>query len=283
MCDGQRSASFELTPPDAAEMARRRQAVLEAGHPYLVAELDGRVAGYCYASAFRPRPAYAGTVEDTVYVADREVVVDAILDTLSNNNNRFNIDGVVEDQRFRQFGFSNSDSDKHLDQIMNDPNDLRGVAQGDRVETPVEGISDWMYSLNGRVYGAWTVNAIRAAMDPEERASHDAMWGLEFGDPAEILLCADYGGPEAEHPMSENMAPGLAEQLAQHPERFLEPDERGWTQLHRHALGGSLAICRVLLEHGADPTLTTADGRTALDLARALGWERVEALLSDGA
>ena len=63
------TASFELTPPDAAEMARRRQAVLDAGHPYLVAELDGRVAGYCYASAFRPRPAYAGTVEDTVYVA----------------------------------------------------------------------------------------------------------------------------------------------------------------------------------------------------------------------
>jgi L-amino acid N-acyltransferase YncA len=63
------TASFELTAPDAAEMARRRQAVLAAGHAYLVAELDEGIAGYCYASAFRPRPAYADTVEDTVYVA----------------------------------------------------------------------------------------------------------------------------------------------------------------------------------------------------------------------
>lgn len=63
------TASFELTAPDVAEMARRRQAVLAAGHPYLVAEVDGAVAGYAYASAFRPRPAYADTVEDTVYVA----------------------------------------------------------------------------------------------------------------------------------------------------------------------------------------------------------------------
>lgn len=63
------TASFELEPPETTEMARRRQAILDAGHPYLVAECDGRVAGYAYASAFRPRPAYADTVEDTIYVA----------------------------------------------------------------------------------------------------------------------------------------------------------------------------------------------------------------------
>jgi len=62
--------------------------------------------------------------ERTVFVADRDIVTDAILDTLSNNNNRFDIDGFVADQRFRQFGFSNSDSEQHLDQIMNDPDDL---------------------------------------------------------------------------------------------------------------------------------------------------------------
>lgn len=62
--------------------------------------------------------------ESTVYVADRDEVVSAILDTLRNNNNRFNIDGIVQDQRFRQFGFSNSESDKHLDQIMNNPTRL---------------------------------------------------------------------------------------------------------------------------------------------------------------
>jgi phosphinothricin acetyltransferase len=63
------TASFELVPPDLMEMTRRRAGIVEKGHPYLVAELEGEVAGYAYASAFHPRPAYALTVENTVYVA----------------------------------------------------------------------------------------------------------------------------------------------------------------------------------------------------------------------
>lgn len=62
-------ASFEHTPPDASEMLQRFNGVLEKGYPYLVAEMDGQVAGYVYASAHRPRPAYQKTVESTVYVA----------------------------------------------------------------------------------------------------------------------------------------------------------------------------------------------------------------------
>ena len=62
------TASFELEEPDEAEMARRRQALIGAGYPYLVAEVNGRVGGYAYAGAFRPRPAYGLTVESTVYV-----------------------------------------------------------------------------------------------------------------------------------------------------------------------------------------------------------------------
>lgn len=61
-------ASFELEPPDAAEMARRHAAVLELGLPYLVAELDGRVAGYAYVAPYRTRPAYRYTVENSVYI-----------------------------------------------------------------------------------------------------------------------------------------------------------------------------------------------------------------------
>ncbi|NMJ42775.1 N-acetyltransferase [Roseomonas sp. JC162] len=62
-------ASFELEPPDQAEMARRRAAVLAGGYPHMVAERDGRVVGYTYASAYRPRPAYRFAVENSVYVA----------------------------------------------------------------------------------------------------------------------------------------------------------------------------------------------------------------------
>ena len=61
-------ASFELEPPDVAEMARRCQATLGRGLPYLVAEIEGRVVGYAYASPFRPRSAYRYTVENSIYV-----------------------------------------------------------------------------------------------------------------------------------------------------------------------------------------------------------------------
>jgi len=64
-------ASFEVEMPNAEEVLRRREAILELGLPYLVAEIDGEVAGYTYASRFRPRSAYRFTVENSVYVAER--------------------------------------------------------------------------------------------------------------------------------------------------------------------------------------------------------------------
>jgi len=62
-------ASFEIEPPTAAEMRSRFDAITGAGHPYLVAADGGTVLGYAYASAYRTRPAYRYTVEDSVYVA----------------------------------------------------------------------------------------------------------------------------------------------------------------------------------------------------------------------
>lgn len=63
------TASFELEPPDEAEMARRQAALVAGGFPYLAAEIDGRLAGYAYAGAYRSRPAYRFSVEDSIYVA----------------------------------------------------------------------------------------------------------------------------------------------------------------------------------------------------------------------
>ena len=63
------TASFELEPPGEEEMLRRFEAITDAGYPYFVAELDGRVAGYAYASAYRTRPGYRFTVENSVYIA----------------------------------------------------------------------------------------------------------------------------------------------------------------------------------------------------------------------
>lgn len=63
-------ASFEEEPPTVAEMIARQAAARAAGHPYLVAEREGEILGYAYATAYRPRRAYRFTVEDSVYVRD---------------------------------------------------------------------------------------------------------------------------------------------------------------------------------------------------------------------
>jgi len=63
-------ATFEEVPPSLDEMLGRRAAVLAAGLPYLVADVDGCVAGYSYATSYRPRPAYRHTIEDSVYVSE---------------------------------------------------------------------------------------------------------------------------------------------------------------------------------------------------------------------
>lgn len=62
------SGTFETEPPDCAEMDRRRLDIARQGLPYLVAEVDGSVAGYAYTARYRLRPAYRFTVEDSVYV-----------------------------------------------------------------------------------------------------------------------------------------------------------------------------------------------------------------------
>ncbi|HEX3116470.1 MAG TPA: GNAT family N-acetyltransferase [Bradyrhizobium sp.] len=62
------TATFELIPPDLAEMARRFDALIDGGFPYFAASLEGRVVGYAYAGAYRPRPAYRFTVENSVYL-----------------------------------------------------------------------------------------------------------------------------------------------------------------------------------------------------------------------
>lgn len=61
--------TFEEVPPTAEEMARRLAGVLGHGLPYLVAEQDGAVLAFAYATPFRLRAAYRFTAEDSVYVS----------------------------------------------------------------------------------------------------------------------------------------------------------------------------------------------------------------------
>lgn len=63
-------ATFEEVPPSLEEITRRYRAITGAGFPFLVAESEGRVLGYAYASEFRTRSAYRFTCENSVYVAE---------------------------------------------------------------------------------------------------------------------------------------------------------------------------------------------------------------------
>lgn len=61
--------TFEEVPPGVDEMRARWLQIRERGLPYLVALRGSQVVGYAYAGAYRPRAAYAHTVENSVYVA----------------------------------------------------------------------------------------------------------------------------------------------------------------------------------------------------------------------
>lgn len=57
--------TFDLVPPPRAVWEER----LASTHPFLIAEVGGAVVGYAYVSAWKAKPAYARTVEDTIYLA----------------------------------------------------------------------------------------------------------------------------------------------------------------------------------------------------------------------
>jgi hypothetical protein len=131
-------------------------------------------------------------------------------------------------------------------------------------------------------------------MGRQERAEHDAAWGLKFGDPNKVhvvpeqkksdgFLAKLFGGAKeeeiGEHPMSENSGPSFRQQLQQIPSMVDSKDDRGWTYLHQQALAGSLATVKILLEFGADVNAVTDHGMTPLQLAQSLGWDKVVALL----
>ncbi len=65
------TGTFEINPPGEAEMKIRRRVMAASNYPYLVAEsADRKLVGYAYVNSYRPREAYAKTIENSVYVRD---------------------------------------------------------------------------------------------------------------------------------------------------------------------------------------------------------------------
>jgi len=63
------TASYDIEPPSLADTLAKLRRITKAGWPFLVAEEDGRVAGYAYVTQLRDREAYRFTCENSIYVA----------------------------------------------------------------------------------------------------------------------------------------------------------------------------------------------------------------------
>lgn len=175
------------------------------------------------------------------------------------------------------------DGDTIYGELLNSPNDLTNIEQGDRVAVPLSQISDWLFLCNGKTYGGFTIHTIRAGMDSDERANHDEAWGLDFGDPADIeIVCGQKEHPEHldEHPMSINMQESMREFLQKHPDEITKQSQDGVTFLHREAIAGNASTVKILIEFGADKNSKNNNGKTALDYAKELNWKNVISVFS---
>ncbi|MDO4986023.1 MAG: GNAT family N-acetyltransferase [Prevotella sp.] len=59
--------TFEYNVPSEEEFCRRIETVQQK-YPWIVAIVNGKVVGYAYASAFKPRDAYQWAIETSIYV-----------------------------------------------------------------------------------------------------------------------------------------------------------------------------------------------------------------------
>jgi len=61
--------TFETVPPTEKHWRKRLQAARQTGHPFLVATVDGAVVGYASVTAWKIKPGYAHTVENSIYLS----------------------------------------------------------------------------------------------------------------------------------------------------------------------------------------------------------------------
>jgi uncharacterized protein YegJ (DUF2314 family) len=185
----------------------------------------------------------------------------------------FEEDGRVEHMWVSEVQF---DGETLRGTLLNAPDQIRNVHEGDAVTVPLgPRLSDWMLASERGVMGAYTVQAIRSKMGEQERVEHDAAWDLDFGNPDLVAIPPDGD----DHPMALNMLPSLQRFLQQRPVEATQLGEDGLGMLHREALAGNNCVVAALLAHGVPPNARTKAGKTALSLARVLGWPKVEARL----
>lgn len=120
------TASFELTPPDQAEMARRFGELTTNNFPYLAALVDGALAGYAYAGPYRARPAYRFTVENSIYVApDRQrhgvgkALLEALIDVCTERGFRLMVAVIGDSNQTASIRLHEAAGFKHVGVLEN--------------------------------------------------------------------------------------------------------------------------------------------------------------------
>lgn len=161
-------------------------------------------------------------------------------------------------------------------ELGNAPNKIKSIKEGDTLRVPISQLSDWIYVINEIVFGGFTVKLLRTRMSAKERKNHDAAWGLNFGDPTSVRTSTE----QERHEMDATTATPLREYLAQNPDAISAKGHNGWALIHREASMGNAVGVKALLKAGADPHAKADNGLTPLELARALGWDTVAALLA---
>ena len=171
--------------------------------------------------------------------------------------------------------------------LISTPSMLTNIKNGDFVQIPFDEINDWLFAISRKAYGGFTIQVMRGQMDEKDRKNHDDAWGLDFGDHNNVLVAYQQKEhPEnlTEHPMcrstDEESRKSFAEFIKQYPGEITYKDEGGYTMLHREAIAGNKLTVEILLQAGADAGAKTADGFTAADFAKKLGWEHIVSILA---
>lgn len=157
--------------------------------------------------------------------------------------------------------------------LVNEPNWLKSVSQGDQVNFPLKQIGDWMCVIDGKVHGAYSVQVIRSRMTEQERKEHDEAWGLEFPPPGQVLV------PTPHEEFEKNIADNLLEHIQKEPDAVNTVFDEGRTLLHMNVLFGRVPSVKMLLENGADLDARCNRGWTAIDYADNIGWKEIAEML----
>ena len=172
--------------------------------------------------------------------------------------------------------------DKIFGTLINAPGKISNVSVGDSVSKSIDELSDWLFVMKGKTYGGFTIHAFRSTLDKKALDEHDKKWGINFGSYNDILVVTDQKEKPTnlvEHPMCINMAPKVKEFYQSNPDEISYIDDYGQTLLHSESIAGNKSNIEVLINLGANKSVKSKTGKTALDYANVLGWDHIKDLL----